>query len=1145
MTYICIIIVNYLVFHFFLHSAISNQNVNINTNTFKRDGHHHIVRNRDKHHKQNTTENISITEHGTLEEASTNCTSSNKKNQRYSSSFVGNTTERALTVENEFHKVVGNNSKVKKTSSVHEGEDITLCWIETTTIKEDKTTRPPKRLVIREYTISFENSATIPERYLECKRFEGELMANDPDIGKTALFEIVDEDTMVSRIVNFTSISHVGNILIWEHKKVKCGVGPVVSKNIIEINDSSENPKKRVEIKVSPKMHQLTAMTTEEECTESSEEIEESSTLIESTEHTTELPCENAKNGACEVTTTSASISTKREVTTEEIIIELQRESESQEVLNLSTSKSITSLDEEVSRRTTIFPRKSSTIQEYQKKTDCKENSSDPSCLTKKDGTSSSEKLFPSVTTEAVMTAETLSTPIGEKEIITKEGISIPSIEERLEEITTESSFTSGEEEEIISDLIVKETTPFVIATDISMESSETYPQSTDQVAVDTTTLKTEIITSPSMMEHIEEHSKPEEGSGDSSIELTSEELDKIDQVSSSEVDVGQYVTTTKSPIKFTEFTEESAKPDKILDKLSERPISTESVITESSSTFKEVAGESEESVTSVIEGTTMLKSTEEREIISVATTTPTDVKATLSPAISSELSYSCEDSEDCAYVTSSESCDESGNCDEITTKSCESEVCSEEEVIDDQSRVDTTLSPIMTKVPSATDLQSEELTTIETQHTTVANVATTMLTSRESENNLSNIPIIIDSRRSTTTSTPQHKLTLKVKVLLEHINENKEKHNLVELEKHLPLDENPEHHDNPDLIEQLKSLNESVNMETINALLNCTTLGNLTRNPNFVSKEPGDAIDNSNQDLKFTNSDLDDLILEQFTSGYVDGKNDYSDYQEHEVPPQRRRRRSLDDEMENLNRLVKRNLYDPNDSVVDSLNISKAQHDLIKDNLQLSTTTNNPEEETSNTTYTESERNVTMEGNESTMPSTKMSLIDDVDLSNATESPDVNLTKENIQFTTTIFTTTNKPEEVTTNAIYIENEQNVTNERNESAVPSIKENISNETKMEVVRETLPGIQEDVVVGLQHIASQLAQSNLTAANIKETVKTNLLDIITDPLDNRVRSRRRRTATEEVGHWSNERIKEAPMGGNLRSFTEFTLYKVLP
>jgi len=1146
------------IFFFFLNSKISNINRNVNMNIFGRDKRHRM-RNRNKQHKQSTTENIMTDiEQKTLEEigkeeASTNCASGNKKNQRYSSSFFANTTKRALTVEKEFHDVVGNNSKVKKSSSVHEGEDITLCWIETTTIKEDKTIRPPKRLVIREYTISFENSATIPERYLECKRYEGELTANDPDIGKTALFEIIDEDTMVSRIVNFTSVSHVGNIITWEHKKVKCGVGPVVSKNIIELNDGSKNPKKRVEIKVSPKMHQLTATTTEEEpCTESTEKIEESSTFTEAiTKYTTGLSCEDTESGACEATIISPSILSKKDnksSTEETIKLYSKSESESEEDRLFTVTKSLTLPDEVVSRRSTIFPKIPTTIQEYQEKLDCEENSSDPACLTQKYGTFSSEELFSellttteismveAVVTEAASIAETSS--ISDKKI-TKEEI-YPFIEERLEE-STQSLFTSREEKEI-SDL-TEETTPFALATEISMESLEA-PQSTDQASVDK---QLDIKKSHSPLEEVEE------GSGESSIELISEELKEVSsssaKVPSGKVDIEPDVTTMIPQVGFTEFTKELAKPSQILDKLSESSISTESVteaiIIESSSTSEEVLSEeSKESITSTIkEKKKELKTSKEGEFISTITTSLMKAKSTtLSPVTSGEVEYSCENSEECAYIASSEGC-ESGNCGETTTK-CDSEICSEEEVrsVEDQSKFDMTPPSTLTEISS-----SEELAMIE--HTTVTNIATTMLISQESENNSMavNIPITTDTRRRSTkkktTSTPRHKLTLKVKVLLEHINENKEKHNLVEVEKQLSLNENPEHHTNPDLLEQLKSLNDSVNMETLSALLNCTSLGNLTRDPNFVSKESDDALDSNDAELEFTNSELaEDSVSEQYTSESIDAKNDYSEYQEHEVSRRRKRkRRSLDDEMENLNRFARQNLYDPSDSVTNSFNTSQSQYtELITDNLQLSTITNQPVEET---TETESERNVTKKEDQSTIPSTTVNISDDIYLSNTSEFHDANLTKENIQLTTTTY----KPEEETSSVVYIESENNITSERNESAVPStITENISNETKMEVVRETLPGIQEDVVVGLQHMMSQLAQSNLTSINnIKETVKTNLLGILADPKDIRIHSRRRRAATEEVGHWSNERIKEAPMGGNLRSFIEFTLYKVFP
>ncbi|XP_011692219.1 PREDICTED: uncharacterized protein LOC105452633 isoform X2 [Wasmannia auropunctata] len=1144
-----------------------NRNVNVNMNVFHRGKRHRIGHNRDKHkrHKQSTTENImTVVEqekgHRLLEEIakekiSTNCASSNKKNQRYSSSFLENTTDSTLTVEKEFHDVVGNNSKVKRSGSVHEGEDITLCWIETTTIKEDKAIQPPKRLVIREYTISFENSATIPERYLECKRFEGELTADDPDIGKTALFEIIDEDTMVSRIVNFTSVSHVGNVITWQHKKVKCGVGPVVSKNIVELNDGSKNPKKRVEIKVSPKMHQLTATTTEEEpCTETSEKIDESSTLTETiTEHTTGLSCENTESGACEATMTLPSSLLKNEYkfsttegeiieeeTTKKTVTELQHrsESESEEDRLFTDSKLLTPLGEvEVkdsdSRRSTTLPKILTTIEESEEKNiDCEENSSDPACLMQIYSTPSSKELFPElvVTTETTTISETISS----REVTTREVTFYPSVEKKLDEMTQSSS----REEKETSELVIEETTPFA---PISMESSEA-PQSTDQAFIDTSSLETEIMTSTS------EESKLKEGSGEGT-EWISEELEKIDHVSSASIEtvtsgkdeIGTDVITERSSIEFSEF-EKTEKRGQILDKVTQPPISTENitgtVIIESESTMSEEVPSEESKETTAIEGMTTveLKTSEEEEFMSTITSPTKIIKSTtLSSTISGEVGLSCEE---CA-----EGCDESGNCIETITK-CDSEVCPEEESTEAQSKFDITSSPIQTKVsPFVTDLEpSEEVETIET--------ATTTLTSRESES----IWTIPETRRSTTISTPQHKLTLKVKVLLEHINENKEKHNLVEVEKHLLLDENPEHHINPNILEQLKSLNDSVNMETMSALLNCTSLSNLTRGVRFISKKPNDVFDVNDADLEYTNSEFENSISQQFTSESADASNDYSEYQEQEVSSRRRRRRSLDDKMEDLNKFVKQNLSDPTDSVVDSFNISQSNHtELMNDDIQLSTTTLNYSEEEIN--GTESERNLTRE-DQSTMPSTTVSISYDVDLSNTSESHDANLTMENVQLTTTTYNpttynlTTYNPttykeelsEEETSSAVYVESEKNITNEKNESVVPSISD-ISNETKMEVVRRTLPGIQEDVVVGMQDMISKLTENNLNPLNkVKEAIKTNILGILT-PRDAHLR--RRRAATGEVGHWSNERIKEAPMGGNLRSLTEFTLYKVLP
>ncbi|XP_011639111.1 uncharacterized protein LOC105428465 [Pogonomyrmex barbatus] len=1135
-----------------IQNAIKNQNVNVNMNIFDRKDRHRFTRNRNEHHKPNITENILlVTGKETLEQIakekeSTNCASNKKKNQRYSSSFIGNSTSHSINVDKEFDEVVGNNSKVKRTSSVHEGEDITLCWIELTTIKEDKIVRPPKKLVIREYIISFENSATIPEKYLECKKFEGELTANDPEIGQTALFEVIDEDTMVSRIVNFTSVSHVGNVVVWEHKSVKCGVGPVVSKNIVELSDGSKNPKKRVEIKVSPKMHQLTATKakeeTEEPCTDDYEEegSEESSTIKSTTEYT------------AEITTGFAGILPEhdREISSSEETVEQSKiESESEENLSGITKLLETLPDEEIFERTTIFPKIPTTIQEFSEKIDCEENSSDPVCLMQKSA-SSSEELFPesSSTSEAIVTevvTETspitlvdtkMSVPISSREIIAEKEISS---EERSEKVT-ESLSTSKEEEEIVSKLAEK-TTPVVFTTGISEESSK-VSQSTDKISVDegsATTLETEMTTSYIVKEDMEEHLKSKEGSGEDFIELTSEELDKISHVlftsastAVSEEVTKQDVTTAIPSIEFTEFAKESEKSGMILDKLGGETVSTEGVIKNISTESSEEVyiGGSEESMIFTSEEASLFKvKTTEKEEFITTTISPTKIKST-----TSELEL-CENSEDCASVANSEACDESENCDKTISKSCESEICSEEE----RETVEERLPSKTTKIKSVIDLSEES--TIGSRYTTVANVAATMLTSQENENNSTaiNVPTITDTRRSTTTSTPQHKLALKVKVLLEHINENKEKHNLVEVEKQLLLDENPQHHDNPDLLEQLKSLNDSVNMETINALLNCTSLGNLTKDTNFVKKKRSDAADSKSKELEFINSDFENSLSDQ-TSDYIDFRNENSEYSdsEHEVLSRRRRRRSLDEE-----NLTKQNLYDPTDSVTDPLNISRIQKDyLMKENIQLSATTNNPEEETNNTTYTENEGNVTTAEDEITMPSTKMNISDDIDFSNVTEFHDANLTMEDIRSTTT-----NKPEEETSIIAleFMENE-NVTTERNKSTM-SLIESINNDTKLEVVRESLPGIQEDVVVGLQHMVSQMAQNQLNSINksIKEVVKTNLMDVIADPKDSRVHSRRRRATTEELGHWSNERIKEAPMGGNLRTLTEFTLYKVLP
>lgn len=970
------------------------------------------------------------------EKQSANCSSGKKENQRYSSSFVANLTNR-ITIDKEFKHVVGNNSKIKTSSSVHEDEDITLCWIETTTIKENKTVRPPKRLVIREYTISFENSVTIPDQYLECKKFEGELTADDSEIGKTSLFEIIDEDTKVSKVVNFTSISHVGDILVWQHKKVKCGVGPVVIKNVIEWNDGEnlKNRKKRVEITITPSKR-----STEEPCTESSAEDKKSS---KPTDVTTES-CENAESGTCEATTKSNDIS-KSSI---EIGISEEKTTESKETEDHNISTSITIqpsvLPSAEIFTTTILPTLLVTKKDI---LSCEEDSSDPSCKQKNITQPSSSK---------------------------------------------EASSESGTTEEFIPISIVEKEPP----TSSSEEEEELFVTTPENIVFSTPEIG---ITSGKTEKEEEKHLTSEEES--TSIELSSEKLNTIDHVPSSsitskEIETTQGVTITESPYRFTESVKEREKLSSVLNKLTEP--STEGGITESF----------------------------------------TEIKQTTSSTTSNEIiDLSCENSEECASVRSPESCNES-ECSSEIVKSCESGICSTEETEESN----TILPP--TKNPSFIIDLSNKSTTIEI-HTTVA-----ALSSQEVENYSTTIDNVVTRRSTTRRSMPHHILTLKVKVVLEHIDEKEKKHNLVEVEKHLSFNENSAQR-HSDLLDQLKFLNESVNRETLNALLNCTSLNNLTKRFDIRSNitQLNKAIGDNHKELEFTNPSANqDLISNQPTSEQENEDVQYSEDssildqdndQENEVSSRKRKRRSLDEKIEDLGGfdIVRRNLIESEKLSITISPCNASEYPSTKEAIHPSTTINNVENETSNTVYVENERNITKEENDS------VAFLRDTDNdTNLTtlEYQTVNATQESIELSTT----TNNPEEETSDTVRTESGNDTTTEIILNTVPSIKENIGKETKIEVVRQTLPGIQEDISVGLQHVVSEFTQNNLTFVNnTNKTDQTNLPGVVADRKNDRIHSRIKRAAEEEVGYWSNERIREAPMGGNLRSFTEVTLYKI--
>ncbi|CAD6208798.1 GSCOCG00003605001-RA-CDS [Cotesia congregata] len=135
-----------------------------------------------------------------------------------------------------------------KSTKVYVGEDVTVCWTEITTIKENSLLASPNRQVIREYAISFENSAIIPDEYIECSKMEGEIF-DDSRICDSKFPSTIDQDTRKSKLINTTTRSREGDLDVTQIKVIKCGVGSLVTREVFEMG---KNESKRIEIKVSP-----------------------------------------------------------------------------------------------------------------------------------------------------------------------------------------------------------------------------------------------------------------------------------------------------------------------------------------------------------------------------------------------------------------------------------------------------------------------------------------------------------------------------------------------------------------------------------------------------------------------------------------------------------------------------------------------------------------------------------------------------------------------------------------------------------------------------------------------------------------------------------------------------------------------------
>ncbi|KAG8038494.1 hypothetical protein G9C98_006190 [Cotesia typhae] len=177
------------------------------------------------------------------EEKTVNCPNSKNKNH-ITKIFARNIS--SLPLEDDLKGRFDPDSS--KSTKVYVGEDVTVCWTEITTIKENSLLASPNRQVIREYAISFENSATIPDEYIECSKMEGEI-SDDSRICDSKFPSTIDQDTRKSRLINTTTKSREGDLDVTQIKVIKCGVGSLVTREVFKIG---KNESKRIEIKVSP-----------------------------------------------------------------------------------------------------------------------------------------------------------------------------------------------------------------------------------------------------------------------------------------------------------------------------------------------------------------------------------------------------------------------------------------------------------------------------------------------------------------------------------------------------------------------------------------------------------------------------------------------------------------------------------------------------------------------------------------------------------------------------------------------------------------------------------------------------------------------------------------------------------------------------
>ncbi|KAK4886905.1 hypothetical protein RN001_003176 [Aquatica leii] len=149
------------------------------------------------------------------------------------------------SAEDVFRKIANDSDIVRTVETLDKGYYTSLCWSEIITVTEKKN---GNITVTKEYAITFETKSDIPDKYIK--------VDNIKVAPEYKQYQIYDQATKKSQIVNFTTISKSDETIIRQSRKMFCGSGPIYTK---EYTKWAQSDRKRIEIKVSPKKQSLVA----------------------------------------------------------------------------------------------------------------------------------------------------------------------------------------------------------------------------------------------------------------------------------------------------------------------------------------------------------------------------------------------------------------------------------------------------------------------------------------------------------------------------------------------------------------------------------------------------------------------------------------------------------------------------------------------------------------------------------------------------------------------------------------------------------------------------------------------------------------------------------------------------------------------